>query len=311
MTDGRKMGRGSLALIFGGSAIAVVSAVGAAMLTTNSVNAPAPTPTEIGDVSVTTPGTGPTVSVQSVTPAPPAPSAPGEVNAPGALAFANADLEFSAALPSDPSYGPIIARLHKEAEDFLARVKVEAREGQADARANGAPAYPWEYKLDWKVLGRSGDLVSLVGSLYQFTGGAHGLGATDTRIASIKTGDELAFSDMMRFGKTPSPAVVIATCEALKAEKMARIQSATIFDEPVVCAGPSANVRLEDAKIALAPSTIEGKFGGIYVYFDAYAVGAYAEGAYALAVSHDVFSEDLKGTFKGLFDGAPLPPEDA
>ena len=290
-----------------GPAVAVGAALAAVFISTSGGNDKPPEPAAALEAPATT-GSEPLASVQSApqAPQPPTPGAAG-VGAANALAFANTDLEFNAALPPEAGNGPIIAKLRKEAEDMLARVKTEAREGQADARANGAPGIPWDYQISWDVLGRSGDFVSLVGTLYRFTGGAHGLGATDTRIASIKTGDELTFSDMMRFGKVPSPAVVIATCEALKKEKLARIDAATVFDEPVICAGPNANVRLQDAKIGLAPSTVAGKFGGIYVYFDPYAVGAYAEGSYAVAVSHEVFSEDLKAPYKELFAGDPLP----
>lgn len=311
MTEKRRLRAGGIALIFSG--VAVVTTVGVVMFASNRSGDPAPAPESAlaATPAAPSPGPDPAVSVQSASPQTPTPPDPGAADAPGAIAFANTDLEFSADLPTDASNGPIIAKLRKETEEFLARAKADAQAGQADARANGAPAHPWEYKISWEVLGRSGEYVSLVGSLYQFTGGAHGLGSTDTRIANIKTGEETTFRDMLRYGRTPSPAVVIATCEALKKEKMARIETATVFDEPIICAGPNANVRLEDAKIALAPSTIDGKFGGIYIYFDPYAVGAYAEGAYALSVSHEVFSEDLKASYKGLFDGAPVPPDES
>ena len=99
-------------------------------------------------------------------------------------------------------------------------------------------------------------------------------------------------------------------CEAAKKEKLARIDSATVMDEPIVCAGPNANVKLEDGTIAIAPSTVAGKFGGIYVYFDQYAIGSYAEGPYQIVIQHDVFAEDLKPEFKDLFAGsAPALPE--
>ena len=70
---------------------------------------------------------------------------------------------------------------------------------------------------------------------------------------------------MLMLKRSPSPALTIAICEALKAAKKKRIKSPTIFDEPIVCVGPNANAKTDDAKIALAPSDKPGKFGGVYV----------------------------------------------
>lgn len=307
MSEKPKLPAGGLALAFSG--VAVVAAVGAVMISTrkadvDSGNVPAAATSP--ELAAQPPGSDPVLSVQSAPQETPVPPQPGTATAPGAIAFSDKTLEFSAALPQGDPNDPILAKLRKEAEDLLAKTKKEAAAAFTDRPAD-APQIGWEYQLEWKILGRSGDLVSLVGTLYQFNGGAHGLGTTDTRIANAKTGEEMTFPDMLRFGKGFSPAVVIATCEALKKEKRARIQSDTVMDEPIVCAGPSANVRLEDAKIALAPSNVAGKFGGLYVYFDPYAVGAYAEGSYEVAIPHEVFSEDLKLPFKGLFAGSPLP----
>jgi hypothetical protein len=254
-------------------------------------------------------GSDPLVSAQ-VAPQTPQPPTPGAASVQGAnaIAFADPQLEFSAALPSQDQNGPIIAKLRKEAEDLLAKTRKEAATTHAEAKANGQMPMTWDYQLNWSVLARSGDLVSLVGTLYQFSGGAHGMTATDTRLANIKTGEEIDFASMMRFGKVLSPALVIAACEAVKKAKSDRIDSATEFDDPIVCAGPTANVKLEDASIALAPSNTAGKFGGIYVYFDPYAIGAYAEGSYEVAVQQDVFAEDLKPEFKALFAGTAPPP---
>lgn len=230
-----------------------------------------------------------------------------ELSAPTQLAFSDQDLDFIAILPPESGNGLIIARLRAELENRLADLRKQAREEQAMARAAGAPGAPWEYQIRWSVLARSGDLISLAGTFFEFTGGAHGLETTQTRIARISTGDTLDFTAMMRFAQAPSPALVIAACEALKAEKRQRINAVEIIGEPVVCAGPAANVRLEDASIALAPSTLPGKFGGVYIFFDPYTVGAYVEGPYALVISQEVFADDLRPEYRALFAGAPVP----
>jgi hypothetical protein len=291
-----------------GPAVAIGASLLAVFISTSGNKDETPDPASAVEAPAAE-GSDPLVTAQSApqTPQPPTPGVAGAESA-NAIAFADPQLEFSAALPPQDQNGPIIAKLRKEAEDLLAKTKKEATEGHAEARANGQTPMTWDYQINWTVLARSGDVVSLMGTLYQFSGGAHGMTSTDTRLASIKTGEEIDFSGMMRFGKVPSPALVIAACEAVKKVKTARIDSATVFDDPIVCAGPSANVRLEDASIALAPSNIADKFGGIYVYFDPYAIGAYAEGSYEVVVQQDVFAEDLKPEFKALFAGTAPPP---
>lgn len=307
MSEKPKLPAGGLALAFSG--VAVFAAVGAVMISTRSADVKAGAegaPVASAELAMQPPGSDPTLSIQSVPQTPDTP-VPGTAVVPGAVAYTDKNLAFNAALPTPEQVGPISGVLRKEAEDLLAKKKAEAAAHFAD---NDRSPIPWEFEIEWKVLGRAGDHVSLVGTLYQFEGGAHGLGTTDTRLANFKTGEEMTFADMLRFGKGFSPAVVIATCEALRKEKRARIQSDTVMEEPIICAGPNANVRLEDASIALAPSTVAGKFGGLYVYFDPYAVGAYAEGSYEVAIPHEVFVEDLKAPFKLLFAGSPLPFEE-
>jgi hypothetical protein len=114
-------------------------------------------------------------------------------------------------------------------------------------------------------------------------------------------------SDILLAKASPSPAITIAICEALKTAKQARVKAATIFDEPIVCVGSSANAKTEEAKIALAPSNQPGKFGGLYVYYDPYVVGAYSEGGYRLTVQQEVLAEDLRPQFKALFGGEAPP----
>jgi hypothetical protein len=128
----------------------------------------------------------------------------------------------------------------------------------------------------------------------------------DTHIART-SGEKLNMGQMLVADRSPSPAMTIAICEALKSAKAQRIKSPTIFDEPIVCVGPNANAKIEAAKIALAPSNQPERFGGLYAYYEPYAVGAYSEGPYRLTVQQAVFAEDLRPEFRKLFAGeAPV-----
>ena len=234
-------------------------------------------------------------------PATPDPGAP-VANAQGALAFADDTISFSAAIPPGPENDPILTYLRTDALAYFAKYKADARNDAEVRKSEGGVAMPWEVQIEWKYTAKTSDIVSLVGTAYAFTGGAHGMTYTDTHIAKAATGEQIAIESMLASGAI-SPAIVIGVCEALKKVKLERIGSATIYDEPIVCAGAQTNIKLEEAKVGLAPSTESNKFGGVFVYYDAYAVGSYAEGSYALALPHEIFMEDLRPEYKVRFGG--------
>lgn len=243
-------------------------------------------------------------------PAPPVPPLPdgASVTSPdgAAISFADESISYSAAFPSGPSDDANLAYLHKDALSYLAGKKAEARATYDEfKKAGDIPAgYPWEVMIQWDYTAKAGDIVSLFGSAYEYTGGAHGMAYFDTHIARTN-GQQMQVADMLQGGITP--ALTIAMCEALKVVKKERTGSATIYDEPITCAGPNGNLKIEKAKLALAPSNQPGKFGGIQVYYEAYEVGPYSEGSYEFVVQQDVFAEDLRPEFKPLFAGTAPP----
>jgi hypothetical protein len=223
------------------------------------------------------------------------------------ISFADSSLSFAAAFPEAPAGDPVIAELRRDAEGYLASLKTNARADFDRMKKAGFEPRPWEIRVTWKYSAKADDIVSLIGQSSEYTGGAHPNQRFDTHIART-SGDKIEFGDMLAAKRSPSPAVVIAICEALKAAKIAKIKSPTILDEPIVCVGPGANAKTEDAKIVLAPSNEAGKFGGVYAYYEPYAVGAYVEGPYVLTVQQAIFAEDLRPEFKALFGGETPPP---
>lgn len=292
--------------------IGVGVAIGASLLTvfistSNNGDKEAPPPAE---VAAAAPAVEPTAQIQfganGQTTPPPVPAAPDPgapvVGADGALAFADDTISFAAAIPPGPAADPVLTYLRTDALAYFSRYKANAREEAERRKAEGATAMPWEVTIEWKYSAKADDIVSLVGTAYEFTGGAHGMTYTDTHIAKAATGEQITIESMLTSGAI-SPAIVIGVCEALKKVKLKNIGSATIYDEPIACAGAKANIAIEETKIALAPSTEANKFGGLFVYYDAYAVGPYAEGGYSLALPHEVFAEDLRPEYKALFGG--------
>jgi hypothetical protein len=228
----------------------------------------------------------------------------------GDIAFADDSLTFEADLPDGPN--AVLSILRRDTEDYLAKMKADAREDFNAAKRAGEPPRPWDIEIDWTYSARAGDLVSLWGVSSEYTGGVHPNRRFDTLIARADTGQKVDFSDMLLLERSPSPALTIAICEGLKVAKLKRINSATIMDEPIVCAGANANANTQAARIALAPSNVSGKFGGVYAYYEPYAVGPYVEGAYRLTIQQEVFVQDLRPEYRSLFGGeAPTISEDA
>jgi hypothetical protein len=296
-------------VFFVGPAVAIGASLLAVMISTsNGDKADAPAagaPDEIATIQSTTPG-------QPAAPGVPVPPEPGAAtaSADGAVVFADQTLNYTAAFPPAPADDPVLRPLRAEAQAYLEKSKADAREDFQQRKQMGATEMAWEVKTQWKYTAKAGGIVSLQGEQYQFTGGAHGMSFTDTHIARAGTGEAMTFDAMLQDSRSPSPALVIGICEALKKAKLEAINSATIFDEPIVCAGPNANVKIEEAKIALAPSTEADRFGGVFVYFDPYAVGAYAEGPYTLTIPQEVFREDLRKEFQPLFAGSVSAAQD-
>jgi hypothetical protein len=292
-----------------GAGVAIAASLVAIFVATNNsqndeANAPAtivgtePAPDEMAQIQFGANGQT-TAPTPPVTPDPNAPTA----SADGSLAYADESISFSAAFPPGPADDPVLTYLRTDAESYFRKLKANAVTDAADRKQNGAPAMPWELQIEWKYVAKAGGIVSLVGTAYEFTGGAHGMTFTDTHIARAATGEQLSLETMLNPGITPSPAITIAVCEALKAEKVKRMGSPTVYDEPIVCAGANTNIKIEEAKFALAPSSEPDRFGGLFVYYEPYAVGAYAEGSYQLAVPQEVFAEDMRPEFRKLFSG--------
>ncbi len=220
----------------------------------------------------------------------------------GDIVYQSEALSFSASFPDAPANDPVIAPLRAQAQQLLDARRRGADEELASSRREGRPHMQWEITIDWTYTARAGGIASLLGEASEFTGGAHPVSMFDTHIARIATGEELSVHDMMIVKRAPSPAMAIAMCEALKAEKRERINAETILDEPIICAGPRATWT-EEAKYALAPSNQRDRFGGVTAYFAPYAVGSYAEGPYDITIQQSVFAADLRPDMRPLFSG--------
>jgi hypothetical protein len=220
---------------------------------------------------------------------------------PSRLSFSDATLRFEASFPG-PATDPLIAHLRADAQTFLDGLKPSAR----SAHRGDAP--PWRVIIAWSETARAGGLVSYFGTANVDRGGAHPQPQFDSLISREGAARPIAFDALMVPERSPSPAMIIAICEALKAEKTRRVGSPNVMGDPIVCAGPQNNIHIEDAIKVLAPSNQPNRFGGAYVHYAPYTVGSYAEGDYMLTIPQNVFAADLRAEYKPLFAGDPQPP---
>lgn len=250
---------------------------------------------------------GPAQAPTQLAQAPPAASGDPTLTAASAdsndITFEDEALIFRADLPRAPPNDPVIKFLHEDAQRTLGRMRANAEAEHERSTQKGDAVRPWNVRIRWVYTAKAGGLVSLAGEELEYTGGAHPNLFFDSHIAPAAGGPPIKISDMMDAGGLLSPAMVIGICEGLKYAKLDRIHAKTIFDDPIVCAGPNANAKTDAAVLALAPSDEPDKFGGIYVYYPPYSVGPNSEGAYRFAVQQSVFVADLKAQYKPMFGG--------
>jgi hypothetical protein len=293
-------------------AAAVIVAIAAVYMGGDRSDAPAPQPSgpsELGPETVLAPRSDASVvSLDSqsaalngavVQPQ----QAQGTTDAADPTRFESEYLVFTTSLPEAAPDDKVIAFLRRDAARYLSRMRINAEADHERRKRENASTQPWSVDIVWTQTAQAGDIVSLLGEASEYTGGAHPVSFFDTHIANRNTGEAIAFEDMLLPTRSPSPALQIAICEALKAAKLARGGTATIYDEPVACVGPGANIKPEQAMIALAPSDVADRFGGLYVYYAPYVVGPYAEGSYGLTIQQGVFAEDLRPEARALFAG--------
>lgn len=212
------------------------------------------------------------------------------------------DLAFTATFPEASNMRRVANALRAETRTYLDRARSEARSSGADSSMP-----QWEIKIDWDVVATTDGFASLVGKSYEYRGGAHPVELVDTKLMQTDTGEEIPQSRLFNSRTWPTPAVAIAVCENLKAAKTQTVGAQTIFDEPIVCAGPNNNIKLEDAKLAFAASKSGAGFGGLHVFYQPYVVGSYAEGSYEFTIPAEVFIEDVAKDYRQLFTGDPVP----
>jgi hypothetical protein len=149
---------------------------------------------------------------------------------------------------------------------------------------------------------------SIIRADYSFTGGAHPNHGSDTLLWDRQAGKMISirpfFKELADSGPTMT-AIRNTVVADLKFEKKKRdngnpdMSMVDALEPKLLKIGPTS----------LTPSTEAGKSSGLTLYYDPYAVGAYAEGDYTAFVPWEVLKPYLSAEGTAIFGGRRPPDE--
>lgn len=169
---------------------------------------------------------------------------------------------------------------------------------------------PYGIGFTWRLLEHVEQLVSVKGLYYENFGGAHPNSGLIGLVYNTDTEQEI---DVAALFADPSAAQVRLyplVRDAIIAEKMDRLTAYGITKDEIIeeLDGTFSTDGSWLSTSALVPSTVDGVFGGLVVYFSPYEIGAYAEGSYEAVIPQGDFRDWLMPDYAGLFQGQPLVP---
>lgn len=218
------------------------------------------------------------------------------------LGFARKTPDAEVALTLDARIGAWPAlhqRLYNEGKRELTSFLASAQADRAKLAGEDPPP-PYQRSAEWTVAAETGRLVSLRQNWTEYTGGAHPNHGSATLLWS-KGGEAPVLQPFLFRADADYGALDAALCAAAKGAKAARLGAAAAEGGGWACP------KWKDSRAVLAPSTVQGKAGGLTFLFDPYVLGPYAEGDYEATAPQAQFRAALKPEFANEFDGAPEP----
>lgn len=206
-------------------------------------------------------------------PAPPAAKGRSESVENDAYTFAYSYPDPAAAIPG------LREMLDQRLDAAKADVDTSANSGKAEAKKDGFPFHAYERQAQWKVVTDLPGWLSLSATLYEFSGGAHGMTNFDALLwdrgadTARKPGDLFTSQDALR------DAIQAPFCEALDQQRAKK------RGEPVQRSGQMFTECIDPtAQTVILGSTDRRTFDRIGVLVAPYEAGPYAEGSYEVTV---------------------------
>lgn len=193
-----------------------------------------------------------------------------------------------------------------------AQIRIEAMSEDAKAYREADPDYFRQYglRIRWDVVAEAGNIMSLEGFHYTFTGGAHGNYFTAARIYDATTGEPMRLSSFFQQPQASIEAHMPAVWKEIARQKAAKSGSPSQIERFEAEARETVSADMVLAgETSFIPSDRAGRFGGYAIHFAPYDIGSYAEGAYHVTVPQSLFRDALKQQYMALFDGEPVKVE--
>lgn len=218
------------------------------------------------------------------------------------LAFDQTDTAAKVALrlPAEIANYPALHTLLYDRE--VAGLRTFAAKAAADHKASTGqfPWRPYNRQGQWFLAADAAPLVSLRALWFEDTGGAHPNHGGASLLWDTAANREIQPKALFREG-VDMTVLDKAICDAV-AQAKTRREGATPLNDMFSCPKWSQTV------LALAPSAIPGKIGGLTALIDPYVVGPYSEGDYEVTVPAAAFQGLLAPAYAGAFGGAPKSP---
>lgn len=235
------------------------------------------------DEAAASPADGPTASATATS----TPTTTGGSNSPssGARSIAEEtdDFVFDYSYPAEAGDIPALAALLDQrlerARAALARQAAQARE---EARDNGFPYNKYSRGMEWKVVARLPDWLSLSGEQNSYTGGAHGNYGVQSLVWNKRTDEAMDGVALFASPQALGDALGERYCTALDQVRAERGVAPVEEGDTVFAACPSL-----DELTVLVGSSNGRTFNRLTLYAGPYMAGSYAEGAYEVSLDID------------------------
>lgn len=172
------------------------------------------------------------------------------------------------------------AQLDAELDEARSSIASDAREGRDAAKQNGFGFTPYDRTIEWSVVADIPGWLSLLGSTYEFSGGAHGNSGTSPLLWDKAAGRRRAPLALFLSKEAFNTALRDAYCAALDKERFKRREEPVRRDptDPFsACLNPG------DVTVLLG-SADKAHFTRIGLIADPYVAGPYVEGSYEITL---------------------------
>src|SRR5690349_11597822 len=135
----------------------------------------------------------------------------------------SASLEFSYAWPAQAAAIPALNRwMRADADKIFRREAASAASDARQAKKSNYPFHQHDIQMSWETAGQSPRLLSLEGSFWGFTGGAHGNGSTTALLWDRARNVRIDLQQLLAAGQSWTGAIRQPFCVLLDRERVKR-----------------------------------------------------------------------------------------